>query len=109
VGLLAMGAEAEPHRAALHAALADNSSFVRITAAEALAHLGETTTTLPVLGNALVSNDAWVRLYAAASIKSVGSTAASLAPQARLAMKKKGHVADTYTPWALKYFLSLCP
>ncbi len=109
VGLLSMGVGAEPQKATLRKALSDSSPFVRITAAEALAHLGETETTLPVLGDALVSGDAWSRLYAAASVKYLGPVAAPLIPQAKEAMTKKGHVVDMYTPWALTYFLSLCP
>jgi arylsulfatase A-like enzyme len=109
VGLLAMGVDAEPHRRALEAALADSSPFVQITVAEALAHLGEKETTLPVLGNALLSDDAFARLYAAASVKYLGPVASPLVPQAKEAMTKKGHVVDMYTPWALTYFLSLCP
>lgn len=109
VGLLAMGKEAATYKARLRKALDDPSPFVRITVAEALGHLDETTASLPVLGDALVSDDAWTRLYAAASVKYLGAEAASLAPQARKAMEMKGHVADTYTPWALTYFMSLCP
>jgi uncharacterized sulfatase len=108
VGLLAMGADAEAHKVALRKALSDPSPFVRITAAEALGHLGELEVSLPVLGKALVSDDPWARLYAAVSTKYLGAAAASLASQAREAMERKGHVADTYTPWALEYFLSLC-
>ena len=108
VGLLAMGKEAVPYQAGLRKALEDPSPFVRITAAEALGHLGETTASLPVLGDALVSDDAWARLYAAVSVKYVGAAAAPLASQAREAMEKKAHIADTYTPWALGYFLELC-
>ena len=108
VGLLAMGNGAAPHKEALHEALEDSSPFVRITVAEALGHLDETESSLPVLGNALVSEAPWVRLYAAASAKYLGTRAASLGPQAREAMDKKGHVADMFTSWALDYFLSLC-
>lgn len=109
VGLLAKGKGAAPYKAHLRKALDDPSPFVRITVAEALGHLDETRVSLPVLGDALVSDDAWTRLYAAASVKYLGAEAALLAPQARKAMEMKGHVADTYTPWALTYFLSLCP
>ena len=108
VGLLAMGEAAAPQKEELHTALEDASPFVRITVAEALGHLGETESSLPVLGNALVSEDPWVRLYAAVSVKYLGARVASLSPQAEEAMKKKGHVADMFTSWALTYFLTQC-
>ena len=108
VGLLTMGEEAAPQREELRKALTDSSPFVRITAAEALGQLGETEASLPILGNALVSEAPWVRLYAAVSVKYLDARAASLSPQAREAMNKKGHVADMFTSWALTYFLSNC-
>jgi HEAT repeat protein len=109
VGLLALGDKAQPHVAALQAAVTDDSPFVRITAAEALARLGETEASLPILGALLAGDDAFGRLYSAVAAKYLGPTAAPLVPQAKQAMTKKGHVVDMYTPWALQYFLSFCP
>lgn len=109
VGLLAMGKDADRYRGQLRQALKDPSPFVRITAAEALGHLDELDESLPVLGRTLLADDPWTRLYAAVSVKYLGAEAAPLVPEAKQAMRRKGHVADTFTPWALKYFLSLCP
>jgi hypothetical protein len=68
VGLLALGRDASRATEALHAALADPSGSVRVTAAEALCNLGHDETALPVLAEALRNEDEWVRLAAANSL-----------------------------------------
>jgi len=84
-GLLALRAEAAPAKAALLAALDDASPDVRITAAEALAHVGALDRTLGVLETALRSNDIFERLSALSSAHRLGPQARPLLPAIRAA------------------------
>ncbi|BBC74284.1 sulfatase [Altererythrobacter sp. B11] len=77
MGLLLIGEDAEPAKAALQAALAgDESPHVRIVAAEALARLGEDEAAVPALVSLAGEDLPWqVRLYAINSLTFLGDKA----------------------------------
>jgi N-sulfoglucosamine sulfohydrolase len=84
-GLLALGADAAPAKTALLAALGDASPDVRITAAEALSHVGALDRTLAVLEAALKANDIFERLSALSAAHRLGAQARPLLPAIRAA------------------------
>jgi len=85
VGLLALGTESAPAKAALLAALKDPSPDVRITAAETLAGLGALDQALPVLEAALQHPDVYARLAALVTAARLGTAARPLLPAIRQA------------------------
>jgi hypothetical protein len=94
-GLVALGAEAAPGRAALRKALADPAPEPRIAAAEALANLGDDAAALPVLRAALRDDSAFVRLAALNVLDRLGPRARPALPAVRAAaMKTPGPVAS---------------
>ena len=84
-GLLALRADAAPAKTALLAALGDASPEVRITAAEALSHVGALDRTLAVLEAALRANDVFERLSALSAAHRLGAQARPLLPAIRAA------------------------
>jgi hypothetical protein len=82
-GLLALRADAAPEKAALTAALQDESPDIRITAAEALAQLGAADQTLPVLAAALRLDDPFARFSALLAARRLGPLARPLIPAIR--------------------------
>jgi len=92
VGLLALGTEAAPAKAALVAALEDTSPDVRITVAETLAKLGALDRALPVLEAALQHADVYARLAALNTALRLGPAARPLLPAIRQAkLVSPGH------------------
>lgn len=86
-GLFALGAQAAPARAALKAALSDDSPDVRLAAAEALARIGDLAAALPVVEAALRADDVFVRLAALNAAGRLGAAARPLLPAIRGAGK----------------------
>ena len=84
-GLLALRADAAPAKTALLAALDDASPDVRITAAEALSHVGALDRTLATLEAALKANDIFERLSALSAAHRLGVQARPLLPAIRAA------------------------
>jgi HEAT repeat protein len=82
-GLLALRSAAAPAKSALQGALDDTSPDVRITAAEALAHLGDVGRALPVLEEALRTGNVFVRLGALNAALRLGPIARPLLPAIR--------------------------
>lgn len=78
-GCLILKAEALPARAALIAVLDDASPDVRIAAAEALCHLGESQKAIPVLIEALNEGNQMVRVHALNSLYILGGDVAKAA------------------------------
>lgn len=78
-GCLILKAEALPARAALIAVLDDASPDVRIAAAEALCHLGESQKAIPVLIEALNEDNQMVRVHALNSLYILGGDVAKAA------------------------------
>ncbi len=85
LGLLALGADAAPARAALLTALADASPDVRLAAAEALMRLDGADRALPVLEAALRSDDIFARFIALNAAHRLGPLARPLLPAIRAA------------------------
>jgi uncharacterized sulfatase len=83
LGLVDLGPAAAPARAALRTALADPSSDVRLTAAHALAGLGELPATLQLLETSLGSSDVFERFGALLVASRLGPRAAPLLPVIR--------------------------
>lgn len=97
VGLLSLGDEAAPARAALLDTLGDSSPDVRIAAAEALVTLGASDQALPVLADTLHLNAVFVRLSALNAALRLGPLARPLLPviaQAKIAAPDQKDTAD---------------
>jgi arylsulfatase A-like enzyme len=78
VGFRAAGPLPDSARTALRERLADSSPVVRIEAAAALAHQGQTEESLPVLAAALAGDEPEAALHAARAIELLGPRAVSL-------------------------------
>ena len=94
LGLVALGKQAAPARAALAKAIEDPSPNVRVAAAEALCNLGRIDDAIPVLLTALKNNSPFIRLRAINVLDRLGKRARLALPNIRQArMKARGHVA----------------
>jgi N-sulfoglucosamine sulfohydrolase len=102
IGLVALKTDARPAGAALEAALKDPAPTVRLTAAEALCHLGAAAPALPVLADGLRDKNQWVSLYAANILDRLDETARPLEPQ----MKQVRRGAGNYVARALDHAIS---
>lgn len=97
IGLLTLGAAAQPAADALVAALEDASPDVRLTAAEALAQLGRLDRALPVLEAALRSEDIFARFTALTIAVRLEARARPLLPairQAKLTVAGQKDLSD---------------
>jgi len=88
VGCSAARSLPESARIVLRERLADSSAVVRIEAASALAHQGETEESLPVLGAALVKDEPEAALHAARALELLGPRAISLRAEMRQALER---------------------
>lgn len=78
-GCLILKEKAMPAKEALKNVLADESLDVRIAAAEALCHLGESKTSIPIFIEALNSENQMVRVHAMNSLEIIGGDVAKAA------------------------------
>jgi arylsulfatase A-like enzyme len=88
VGLRAAVRIGDEARTALRASLSDSSPVVRVEAASALAHHGETAEALPVLAAALSGGEPEVALHAARALELLGPKARPVVPAMRQALDR---------------------
>ncbi len=108
IGLAALGADAAPARAKLVAALQDPSVAVRIESAGALARLGDTQRSIPVLLRALRGADKNAVLHAARTLELLGDHEAVVtdAMQAARRRAEGGGDLNMFIRFATDAFLS---
>ncbi len=94
IGLAALGRQATAASNALTEALTDSSPDVRVAAAEALHHLGQTDLAVTALRQALGENDVFVRLEALNVCQRMGPAASPLVEQIRQAEIKSREHSD---------------
>jgi N-sulfoglucosamine sulfohydrolase len=93
-GLAALKQEALPAKSALLTTLNDKASWVRFTAAEALCHIDEAETAVPVLAAGLQDQDMRVALHAAEILAVIGNNAKPAIPAMQAAIQRAEGMQD---------------
>lgn len=96
-GLVGLGQEAAPAKAALQKAMDDPAPYVAVTAAEGLCSLGEVDAAIPVLIAGLEDESALIRLRAITILDRLGEQARpAIGAMKKAGMKNVGHVGQYF-------------